>query len=331
MASRQPVLRPVGAFALALLGLLIAAALAPFALGEQRSSGSVLDTTATLTGQGQAASEGLRRIGYACSDSGASDDGVTRACTRVRLIETAKVELVVAEATGALQLVTITIDEGRTASVSHGQILEVIADALGLEEGERRTVVAAAAGNDEQFLQLSWGSFAVDPGAAPRWSELRAAKYGGAPPGLSKRTLTGSVDALATAAGRRGYRCEIPEVRTIRACTRTAGGYAYDLWMQGTDRYVTTLDLSVTAAYRTRTRSHWVDEMTVVLTWVETEQGHSLSSWLARSADAPGADSYVDGLPIYFLVRANEYTKETFGGVSAECGRTVDDISRCEP
>ena len=101
--------------------------------------------------------------------------------------------------------------------------------------------------------------------------------------------------------------------------------------MQGTDRYVTTLDLSVTAAYRTRTRSHWVDEMTVVLTWVETEQGQSLSSWLARSADAPGADSYVDGLPIYFLVRANEYTKETFGGVSAECGRTVDDISRCEP
>ena len=52
--SRQPVLRPVGAFALVLLGLLIAAALAPFALGEQRSSGSVLDTTATLTGQGQA-------------------------------------------------------------------------------------------------------------------------------------------------------------------------------------------------------------------------------------------------------------------------------------
>lgn len=256
---------------------------------------------------------------------------MTRACTRVRLIESARVELVVAEATGAVKLVTTTLDEGRSGPVSHGQILEVVTDALGLGAGERRTVVAAAAGNDEQFLRLSWGSFAIRPGIAPRWSELRAGTWGAAPPGPSKRTLAGSVDALATAASDRGYRCETPQVQTVRACTRTEGGYSYDLWMQGTDSYLTTLSLSVTAAYRTRTRSHWVDEMAVVLTWVDAEQGHSLSAWLAGSADAPGAESYVDGLPIYFLVRADEYTKETLGGVSAECGRTVDDISPCEP
>jgi hypothetical protein len=94
---------------------------------------------------------------------------------------------------------------------------------------------------------------------------------------------------------------------------------------------VATLYLSVTATYRIRTRSHWVDEMAVALTWVDTEQGRNLSSWLAESADAPGADSYVDGLPITFLVRTDEYRKETFGGVTAECGRIVDDISSCEP
>ena len=50
-----------------------------------------------------------------------------------------------------------------------------------------------------------------------------------------------------------------------------------------------------------------------------------------QSADAPGAEGYVGGLHISFLVRADEYTKETFGGVLAECGRSVDDISSCEP
>jgi hypothetical protein len=99
--------------------------------------------------------------------------------------------------------------------------------------------------------------------------------------------------------------------------------------MQGTDTYVTTLYLSVTARYRTETRSRWVDEMAAALTWVDTER--NLSSWLARSADAPGADSYVYGLPISFLVRAEGYTKETFGGVVAECGRLGNDISGCEP
>ena len=71
--------------------------------------------------------------------------------------------------------------------------------------------------------------------------------------------------------------------------------------------------------------------MAVVLTWLDTEQGRSLSSWLAKSADAPGADSYVDVPPISFSVRADEYVKETFGGVTAECGRSVNEISSGAP
>ena len=327
--SRRWILRLVGAVALTVIGVLIAGGLAPFAIREQGSSGSVADTAAALTGDSQAASEGLRRLGYTCSDSDVSRGVVRRVCTRVRLIESARVQLVVAADTGDVQLVTTTLDEARSAQASHGQILEVLADAVGLEPADRRRVLAAVAGDTDQSLKLGWGSLTVRSGP-PRESELRAAQWDDAPPSPSKTTLIGSVDTLATAARNRGYVCETPQVQTIRGCTREEGGYSFDLWMQGTDSYVTTVDLSVTATYHNRTRSHWVDEMAVVLTWVDTEQGRNLSSWLAQSADAPGADSYVDGLRIYFLVRADEYTKETFGGVAAECGRSVDDISSCE-
>ena len=336
---RRWILRLVGPVALTVIGVLIAGGLAPFALQERGSSGSVADTAVTLTGQAQAATEALRRIGYTCSDANVSRGVVTRVCTRVRLIESARVQLIITTDTGAVQLVTTTLDEGRSAQASHGQILEVLADAVGLEPADRRRVLAAVAGDADQFLKLGWGSFTLRPGAAAefelpaeQWeSELRAAQWDDAPPSPSKTTLTGSVDTLATAARNRGYVCKTPQVQTIRGCTRKAGGYSFDLWMQGTDRYVTTLDLSVTATYHYRTRSHWVGEMAVVLTWVDTEQGRNLSSWLAGSAGAPGADSYVDGLRIFFKVRANEYTKETFGGVAAECAPSVDDISSCEP
>jgi hypothetical protein len=103
----------------------------------------------------------LRRIGYSCSDSGTSRGVLTRACTRVRFIESARVQLVVTAATGAVQLVTTTIDEGRSAQVSHRQILEVLADALALDPADRRTVLAAVVGNADQSFNLGWGSFTV--------------------------------------------------------------------------------------------------------------------------------------------------------------------------
>ena len=56
--SRQWVFRRVSVIVLTVIAVLIAGALAPFALREQRSSGSVADTAALLTGQVQAASDG---------------------------------------------------------------------------------------------------------------------------------------------------------------------------------------------------------------------------------------------------------------------------------
>jgi hypothetical protein len=324
---------------LTVIGVLIAGGLAPFAIHERGASGSAADTAVTMTGQAQAATEGLRRLGYACSDAEVSRGVVTRVCTRVRLIESARVQLIITADTGAVQLVTIRLDEASSAQASHGQILEVLTDAVGLKPADRSRVLAAVAGDADQSFKLGWGSFTLRPGAAAKFelpeeqweSELRAEQWDDPPPSPSKTPLTGSVDTLATAARNRGYVCKTPQVQTIRACTRKEGGYVFDLWMQGTDTYVPTLYLSVTTSHRSQTRSRWVDEMAVVLTWVDTEQSRNLSSWLARSADAPGADSYIDGLHISFLVRADEYTKETFGGVLAECGRYVDDISSCEP
>jgi hypothetical protein len=327
----------VGAVVLTVVGVLIAAALAPFALQERGSSGSVADTAGAPTGQAQAATEGLRRLGYSCADADVSQGVVRRVCTRVRLIESARVQLVVSAGTGDVQLVTTTVNEARSTRASHGQILEVLADAVGLEPADRSRVLAAVADavdhplQPEQSVKLGWGSLTVRSRPTPVESELRAAQWDEERPGPSKTTLTGSVDALATAARNRGYVCKTP-LQTMRACTRKEGGYFFDLSMQGTDTYLTTLSLSVSARYRTETRSRWVDEMAVVLSWVDSEQSRNLSSWLALSAHAPGADSYVDGLPISFFVRADEYnTKETFGGVVAECARVVDEISRCEP
>jgi hypothetical protein len=322
--------RVVGAIVLTVVGVLIAAALAPFALQERGSSGSVADTAGTLTGQAQAATEGLRRLGYSCADADVSRGVVRRVCTRVRLIESARVQLVVTAGTGAIQMVTTAVGETRSARVSHGRIFAVLADAVGLEPADRSRVLAAVAGDADQSLKLGWGTLTVRSRPSPVQTELRAAQWDDGPPGPSKTTLTGSIDTVATAASNRGYVCKTPQIPTMRACTRKQGGYFFDLSMQGTDTYLTTLYLSVTARYRTQTRSRWVGEMAAVLSWVDTEQGRNLSSWLARSADAPGADSYVDGLPISFLVRAEGYTKETFGGVVAECGRLVNDISGCE-
>jgi hypothetical protein len=337
--GRRSAGRLVGAIVLTVIGFLIAAGLAPFALHERGARGSVADTAITLIGQAQAATDGLRRLGYACADTDESQGVLIRVCTRVRLIESAQVQLVITPASGEVELVTTRLDEEGSATASHGQVLEVLTDALGLSSADRSKVLAAVDRDAEVSFDVGWGSFTLRPGAATKYelpveqweSELRAARWDDPPPTPTGATLAGSVDTLANAARDRGYECTTPQVPTIRACTRKEGGYSYHLWMQGTDTYVTALTLDVTATYRTQTRSHWVDEMSVVLTWLDTAHGRNLLSWLAQSADAPGADSYVDGLHISFLVRADEYTKETFGGVLAECGRVVTDISSCEP
>lgn len=277
--------RLVALVAMTALVALVLAVLAPFAIHEQRPAGSAADTAAPLTGEAQAATDGLRGLGFSCAEVDVLRETLTRVCSRVRLIESAEVRMVVRAATGEIMVSTSLVEEAGTAQATRDRLREIIPDRGG------------SVGRS--------GTFPV--------------------------TITGSIDALAAAARGRGYLCETPEIQNIRSCTRKQDGYTYRLWMQGTDRFLATLDLEVLSAYRTQTRRLWLDEMTVVVSWLGTDQGRQLSSWLAGNADAPGARSYVDGLPVYFLVRADEYTKETFGGVAPECGRIVNNIFGCSP
>lgn len=223
------------AVALAVIGVLIAVALVPFALDERRSSGPVADTGAPLTGQAQAASEGLRGLGYNCSDSDFSGSpGVAkRVCTKVWMLRSKRVEMVVAEDTGTIQRVnTMVIDEEPTAHASHRAVLAVLAEALGLERADRDAVQTATAGNDAQSLNMHWGKFTVRAGGYS--SDFRAANWKGTlrP---AKTTLTATVEVLAAAATKRGYVCTTPQLTTSRGCSRSQGGYDYDLSMQGTE------------------------------------------------------------------------------------------------
>ena len=274
----------------ALVGLaavvLVLVALGPMAIREQRPTGSAAHTAAQLTGEAQAATDGLRRFGFSCADVDGAGETLTRMCSRVLMIESAEVRMIVRAATGEILVSTSSVDEAPgSAEATRDRLREIIPDRNGSVAGSRTRPVK----------------------------------------------ITGSIDALAAAAQERGYVRETPEVQNIRGCTREQGGYTYRLWMQGTDRFLATLDLEVLSVYRSQTRRQWLDEMTVVVSWLGTDQGRRLSSWLAENADAPGARSYVDGLPVYFLVRANDYTKETFGGVAPECGRSVNNISGCSP
>ncbi|WP_375432236.1 hypothetical protein [uncultured Friedmanniella sp.] len=324
------ILRAVGISVLVALAGLVLVGLAPFALREKWTSGSVADTAAPLLGQVQVATDGLRRHGYSCADAITTPHTVTRSCSHVRGVTTSQVQLVAAAETGFIQLVRTTIDQGLTRAETHRQVLNVVGQALGLPAVDQAQVVAAAGAGEDAVLNLTWGTATIGTGDAAD-STLRAAGSPG--PGLkpSPATLALPVDALAAAAEAHGYTCMTPQVQTIRSCGRSDGGYGDDLWLQGADAYTTSVHLSVTSTLHIRTRSHWVQTMTETLGWVDTQQTRDLQAWLSASADAPGADSYVDGLRVSFLVRHGEWTKETFGGISTECAPTVDDISACDP
>jgi hypothetical protein len=310
-------------------------ALAPFALHERAGTGTVADTAADLPGQVREASNGLRGLGYSCSDAVATADTVTRACSRVRNLSSSRVDLVAATDTGLVLAVRASAEqEWRDRAQAHRDILTVISRAIGLPPAEQEQVVAAAtAAAAESVFDLGWGTAVVhtgtgQPGPA---STFRAAGATAAAPQTSRTTLAVPVDALAAAARAHGYTCVTPQVQTIRSCQRTVDGYGDDLWLQGTDTFTTTVDLSVTSDYRTATRARWLEVMDETLAWVDTAQTRSVRAWLTGSAGAPGAHSYVDGLRVSFFVRVDEYTTETFGGISAECAPTVDDIAACAP
>lgn len=331
------VLRGIGLLVLVAVAVLVLVVLAPFALHERTASGSAADTAVDLTGQVQEATIGLRGLGFSCSDAVSTTETVTRSCTRVRNLNTSQVQLAAAPDTGLIQLVQADVGERWVDRAPvHGDIVGVVSRAIGLSPQEQEQVAAAAAATiPESVLDFEWGTAVVatglgQPGPA---STFRAEGQPGPglQPGLqpSPTTLALPVDALATAAEAHGYTCTTPEVTTIRSCQRTVDGYSDDLWLQGTDTFTTSVALDISSAYRTHTRERWVAVMGETLAWIDTAQTRSVRSWLAASADAPGAQAYVDGLPVSFHIRDDEYTKETFGGISVDCSPTFDDTIAC--
>ncbi len=329
------VVRAVGLLALVAVVVLVLVAVAPFALRERRTSGPVADTAAVLPGQAGAATDALRRLGYSCSDAvttASSASTVQRSCSRVRSLLTSRVQLVVSRDTGVVRLVQTGIDEATTSAQTHRRVLDALGPALGLPPADQARLDAATTALPTT-LTLGWGTatFTDDDHTG---STLRAA--GGPGPGLrpSRTTLRVPVDAFARAAEARGYTCTTPQVESIRGCDRPAGAdqdYGEELSFQGTDTGTVEIYLSVRSLYHRQTRSAWISRMTDVLGWVDTDQNRELLAWLAASADAPGGEGYVDGLPIFFLVRDDTWEKETFGGIRAECATSADDISACEP
>lgn len=313
---------------LVVLVALVVLGLAPFVLRERPASGPIPDTYTSGVGQAQAVVAGLRRLGHSCSDAQESRELRTGLCSRTRYLASADVRLLSSPADGTVRAVGLAVDEGASNSELLSEILQVLGAAVGLTEADRAAVLSAVSDHVTEPVPLSWGTFtpAVDGEAesmltAQGWDEPTPAL----PPGL----LEVSMEQLTTRATERGYVCETPQVRSIRSCTRSADGYFYDLWMEGTDVAVASLYLSVTSTYHTRTRSHWTEELGVVLSGVETGQGRLLASWVRQSANAPGGSAYVSGLHISFLVRTGGYTKETFGSVTSDCYQLAGDTSNC--
>lgn len=306
---------------------LVVLGFAPFLLRERPASGHIPDTYTSGVGQAQAVVAGLRGLGYSCSDARESRELRTGLCSRTRHLASAEVRMMTSPADGRVRAVGLAVDEGGTNREPLSEILQVLGGAVGLTDADRTAVLSAVADHATEPVPLSWGTFrpAIDGEAE---SMLEASGWDEPMPALPPGLLEVPMDQLTTRATERGYVCETPQIRSIRSCTWTAGGYFYDLWMEGTDVAVASLYLSVTSTYHTRTRIHWVEELGVVLGGVDTDQGRMLGSWVRQSAGAPGGSAYVAGLHISFLVKTG-YTKETVGSVNSDCYQLAGDLSSC--
>ena len=302
------VLRGIGLLVLVAVAVLVLVVLAPFALHERTATGSAADTAVDLTGQVQEATSGLRGLGFSCSDAVSTTETVTRSCTRVRNLNTSQVQLAAAADTGLIQLVQADVVERWVDRAPvHGDILGVVSRAIGLSPQEQEQVAAAAAPATipESVLDFEWGTAVVatglgQPGPA---STFRGGGTAGARSAARSATLPDDPGAPGRRSGhRRSGRtatpARLPEVTSRSAAANgPSTAISDDLWLQGTDTYTTSVALDISSAYRTHTRERWVAVMDQTLAWIDTAQTRSVRTWLAASADAPGAQSYVDGLP----------------------------------
>lgn len=306
----------------------------PFALREGAADGAVRDTAAALPGQAQRVSDSLRRLGYSCSDVVEGPGTTTRSCSRVEHLTTSRVGMVLTTTSGTLELAAVTTDDEQHAPEIYREAVAAVGPALDLPRAAQDRATAAAGSSVDTTVDLGWGSLTVKT-ALPASAEesgatLRSATGATASLGASRTTLDVPVDVFAAGAQAHGYTCSTPQVDTIRACEKGDSGYHEELSFQGIDRYTTEIYLSVTSTYHRQTRAHWIEAMSEVVGWADTGQTKALRAWLDSSQDAPGATAYVDGLPIYFLVRNDTYTKETFGGLRADCATRIEDLSSCD-
>lgn len=275
-----------------------------------------------------AVSAGLRGLGYSCSDAQRSRVLRTQLCSRTQYLASAEVRLITSSADGTMRAVGFAVDEGATNTKPLVEVLEVLGGAVGFADTDRAAVLSAVSDHATQPVQLNWGTFTPATDGESE-SMLQSSAWDGPLPVFSPARLEVPMDLLSARATEHGYVGETPQIRTIRSCTRSEGGYFYDLWMEGADASVASLYLNISSTYHTGTRRRWVQEMEVVLSWVETDQGRMLRSWLAQSASAPGGIAYVAGLRVSFLVRTGEYTKETFGAITADCYQQSGDVTGC--
>ncbi|HEX8509654.1 MAG TPA: hypothetical protein VF635_09190 [Propionibacteriaceae bacterium] len=113
----------------------------------------------------------------------------------------------------------------------------------------------------------------------------------------------------------------VSEIASIRACSRTSGGYPYELWAQGKSDTIRRMDLSVTSTHRWHTRERYAGELGALLTALETPQTTDLAEWVSQTRGAPGADAFVGGVNVTFTMTSRTYTKGTRASItSAPCG-----------
>lgn len=304
-------------------GVALAAAflLVPFALNEGPGTETPNDLSGPSRGQVASLTSEVQRLGFACSDQDPSAATLSRLCTMSEPEQYGRLVLSATAATGQLARVAFDVWHADANRAVGANVAGAIASALALSaaDGDRLADALGRVGAAQQG-QLRWGSFTATTEGHTQQLDLRSAA--GQRPAPPVQTAIGSsVDRLRQVAEAQGYSCETPEVTSIRACSRTSGGYSYELWAQGKGDTIRRLDLSVTATHRRHTRERYATELGTLLRALATPQTDDLAGWVGQTGRARGADAFVGGMNIRFTTTGSTYTKETSAYLTgAPCG-----------
>ena len=296
--------------------------LVPFLLNERPGTEAPpRDLSSPSRGQVAALTSEVQGLGFACSDQDPSAAALSRLCTSSQPENSGRLLLSATASTGQLTRVAFDVWDANGTQVLGADLAGAIGSALdpSTADGDQLTDALERAGA-EQRGQLGWGSFTVTTDGETRRLDLRSTA-GQRPKPPVQMAIAASVDRLRQVAETQGYDCETPEVTTIRACSRTSGGYSYELWAQGKGDTIRMMDLSVTATHRWHTRERYAAELGALLRALATPQTDDLADWVAQTGRAHGADAFVGGMNIRVTTTGSTYTKETSAYLTgAPCG-----------